>query len=215
MRSHIAKSLQTRCKAIQNAVRNYNIAAEQMSPTRPSLDWSKASHYAFLEDFELLHNTRHDIRSKPWADPVVRSTMKQASRIKRAKEEIENCNFEIRRLFTHILDENKDLRELDERLDQEGDAIVGAVNEYSIRRRRANAFILTRVFDTFNLIGYSGEKTPGLRIGRAPSVDSLQDHSSVNQDGFEDEDEDENELDEENAEDRHGIVEYMIELSVN
>ena len=95
MRTHITKSLQTRCKAIQNAVRQYNTAAEAMSPPRPKLDWSKASHYTFLEDFELLHNTCHDIHAKPWADPVVQSTMKQASRIKRAKEEIGTCNFEL------------------------------------------------------------------------------------------------------------------------
>jgi hypothetical protein len=57
MRTHIAKSLQTRCKAIQNAVKTYNTAALEMNPPRPTLDWSKASHYTFLEDFELLRNT--------------------------------------------------------------------------------------------------------------------------------------------------------------
>ena len=103
MCTHIAKSLQTQCKAIQNAVQYYNTAATAMSPPHPTLDWSMASHYTFLEDFELLYNTHHNICTKHWADPVIQSTMKQASCIKHAKEEVEMCNFKIQYLFTHIL----------------------------------------------------------------------------------------------------------------
>ena len=43
--------------------------------------------------------------------------------------------------------------------------IVGAVNEYLIGRCQVNAFILSHIFDTFGLAGYSGETTPGIRIG--------------------------------------------------
>jgi hypothetical protein len=78
MRTHIAKSLQRWCKAIQNAAKAYNAAAMALDPPRPTLNWAKASHYSFLEDFELLRDTRQDIRSKPWAQPVIRATMKQA-----------------------------------------------------------------------------------------------------------------------------------------
>jgi hypothetical protein len=88
MRTQIAKSLQTRCKAIQNPVKIYNAAALSLDPPCPTVDWSKASHYRFLEDFDLLQNTHQDICSKPWAQPVIRATMKQAQRIQHAKEEI-------------------------------------------------------------------------------------------------------------------------------
>ncbi|KAG1853644.1 hypothetical protein F4604DRAFT_1933044 [Suillus subluteus] len=54
MCTHISKSLQTRCHAIQNAVKTYNAAAAALSPPRPQLDWSKVSHYSFLEEFNLL-----------------------------------------------------------------------------------------------------------------------------------------------------------------
>jgi hypothetical protein len=57
MCTHIAKSLQTRCKAIQNAVKAYNAAAMALSPPCPTVDWSKVSHYGFLDEFSLLRDT--------------------------------------------------------------------------------------------------------------------------------------------------------------
>ena len=103
MHTHIAKSLNTRCKAIQNAVKSYNAAALHMSPPHPTLDWEKASHYAFLEDFQLLYNTQQYICHKQWSNPVVQVAMKQKQWIDRAREEIENCNVEILHLHTRLL----------------------------------------------------------------------------------------------------------------
>ena len=77
MRTHIAKSFQKRCKAIQNAVKAYNAAAVALDPPRPTLDWTRVSHYGFLNEFNLLRDTRQDIRDKPWTDLAVRETMKQ------------------------------------------------------------------------------------------------------------------------------------------
>ncbi|KAG1888306.1 hypothetical protein F4604DRAFT_1877422 [Suillus subluteus] len=78
MRMHIAKSLQTCCKAIQNTVKIYNEAALTLNPPAPMLDWSKVSHYAFLEEFTLLQETRQDIRSKRWTEPAVHEQLKKA-----------------------------------------------------------------------------------------------------------------------------------------
>jgi len=169
MRTHIAKSLQTRCKAIQNAVKAYNAVALAMDPPRPTGDWSKASHYSFLEDFDLLRDTRHDIRSKPWATPVVRTVMKQRQRILRAEEEIFNCNIKIRRLHTHILDEGVDLKKITRNLSEQGHPIAGAVKEYTVRRLRANAHLLVRILQIHSLKGYSGNTAPGVRVGRLMS----------------------------------------------
>jgi hypothetical protein len=106
MRTHIAKSLQARCKAIRNAVDKYNAAAAALSPPRQAVDWSRVSHYGFLEEFGLLRGTRQDVIDKPWSQPAVRETMKQHLRIKRAREEITACNVQIRRLQTSIHDED-------------------------------------------------------------------------------------------------------------
>lgn len=174
MRTHIAKSLQTRCKAIQNAVSAYNSAALALYPPRPTLDWSTASHYTFLEDFELLRDSRNDIRERPWATPVVRAAMKQSQRIDRAREEMANCNIAVRRLLTHVLDENADLKKITRVLADQGSSITGAVEEYRIRRTCANMQVLSRIQQIHHLDGYTGSQSPGIRIGRskAPSYNN-------------------------------------------
>ena len=53
-RTHLAKSLQTRCKAIRSATDTYNKAARLLDPPRPPLDWAQVSRYSFLEEFNLL-----------------------------------------------------------------------------------------------------------------------------------------------------------------
>ena len=76
MRTHIAKALQNRCKAIRNAVKTYNTAATQLVPPRPPISWEAVSHINFLEDFNLLHDTRQDIHQKKWSQPAIRELMK-------------------------------------------------------------------------------------------------------------------------------------------
>ena len=101
-----------------------------MSPPCPTLDWEKASHYAFLEDFQLLYNTWQDICHKQWSDPVVQVAMKQKQWIDRAREEIENCNVEILHLRTHLLDETFALQEIVQELTAQNHMITGAVNDF-------------------------------------------------------------------------------------
>ncbi|KAJ3861132.1 hypothetical protein EV359DRAFT_66742 [Lentinula novae-zelandiae] len=89
MRTHISNALQCRSKAIQNAVKTYNSAAAAIG--QPTLDWVKVTHYSFLDQFNILQDTRHSILDKKWADPVVRHLMKQHRQVARAKEEIQHC----------------------------------------------------------------------------------------------------------------------------
>ena len=91
MRTYLAKSLQRRCRAIQNAVREYNQAALAMNPTRPTIDWARVSHYTFIEEFSLLRDTRNDLHAKDWSRPEVRETMRLARRLDRAGEEVCEC----------------------------------------------------------------------------------------------------------------------------
>lgn len=164
-RTHLAKSLQTRCKAIRNATEAYNRAVRVLDPPRPPLDWSQVSHYSFLDEFNLLRNTRHDISSAPWANPVVRETIKKFLRVHRAHEEINRCNIEIRRLFTSIHDEDRRFDIILKRLAGQNNVILGAVGEYCTRCRHVNALLLERIRCTFALDGFTGNMTVGLRKG--------------------------------------------------
>jgi hypothetical protein len=94
------------------------------------VDWSKISHYSFLDEFELLRDSRQDVRDKPWAKPAIRECMKKALRIKRAQEELKNCNMEIHCLHTSIVDEDQFFELTLQNLHSQQDPIYGAVKEY-------------------------------------------------------------------------------------
>ena len=164
-RTHLAKSLQTRCKTIRSATEAYNRAARALDPPRPPLDWSQVSHYGFLDEFNLLRNTRHDISGAPWADPVTREAIKKFLRVRRAHEEIDRCNIEVRRLFTSIHDEDHRFNIVLKGLSDKNDTILGVVREYCTRRRRVNALLSEQIRSTFALDGFTGSKTCGSRKG--------------------------------------------------
>ncbi|KAF6759070.1 hypothetical protein DFP72DRAFT_806955, partial [Ephemerocybe angulata] len=105
LRKHISKSLQTRSQAIRNALEQYNKAAKALKPPAPKLTWDQVVEYTFLADFDLLRDSRQDIRGRPWAEPVPRAIMHQWFKIQRAKEEIKRVKIEIRRVMTFISDE--------------------------------------------------------------------------------------------------------------
>jgi hypothetical protein len=165
MRTHIAKALQTRCKAIRNTVKVYNAAAAQLDPPRPSISWEQVSHINFLEEFNLLHNTRQDIRDKRWSQPAIRELMKTFQRVKRAREEIERCNIAIRRLYTAALDENDTFSGVLSRLQLISSPVYGVVKDFADRRRRVNSLILARLKILTHSQGFSGNCSRGMRIG--------------------------------------------------
>ncbi|KAJ3817842.1 hypothetical protein F5880DRAFT_1626200 [Lentinula raphanica] len=162
MRTHISHALQRRSNTIRSAVKAYNSAALALNPPRDTLDWSKVSHYAFLDQFNILSDTRHSVFEQPWARPVNRALMKQRRRIQHAREEITRCNVELRRLHTSIVDENKFFSRILH--DLEGSLMHGPVSEYIDRRQSINQLLLMRIHQTYNLEGYTGERTPGIHI---------------------------------------------------
>ncbi|KAI0640521.1 hypothetical protein C8Q79DRAFT_1004171 [Trametes meyenii] len=173
VQTHIAKSLQCRSKAIRAAVQTYNKAALGLDPPRPTLDWSKVTHYMFIEEFELLRDTQNNLSGKRWVEATVRETMKLHSKISHAQEEILRCNIEVRRVHTSILDEDRILAEIVARHKEASDPLTGPLAEFSIRRRRVNARVLATIMQIYALDGYTGTGTLGRRrgIGAGEDVD--------------------------------------------
>lgn len=170
MRTHIAKALQSRCKAIRNAVKTYNAAAAQLDPPRPPIRWEAVSHINFLEEFHLLHNTRNDIREKPWSKPATRELMKLHQRVKRAREEIERCHIAVRRLYTAIHDEEDDFKNFLSKPGNVDPLIYAAVHDFATRRQRVNRVLLARLKDLTDSPDYSGDCSRGVRAGRDASI---------------------------------------------
>ena len=208
-RTHLAKSLQTRCKTIRSAMEAYNHAARALDPPCPPLDWAQVSRYSFLEEFSLLRNTQSDISKAPWADPVIRETIKRFFRVQRTREEIQRCNIEIHRLFTSINDETHQHSDSLEVLAGQGSPIFGAVNEYFTRRKRMNALLLGQIQQVFNLHEFTGNKTLGRRKGHqfVGEDGELGRYDHADDDDINDEDADDIENDQIN-----GILDFVTSL---
>lgn len=208
MRTHISHALQRRSRTIRNAVKSYNTAALALNPPRNTLDWSKVSHFTFLDQFNILKDTRHSVFDQPWAKPVVRSLMKQHCQIERAREEIVNCNIAIRRLHTSIVDEEKKFKAILPTLNA---STLGPVSDFVQRRQAVNRLLLARIHRTYELPGFTGNPTAGYRKGstdhpepEAASESNVDPHS----------DDGEEEDDDEFTEGVGAVVEFMSNISL-
>ena len=133
---------------------------------------SKRFHYKFLEDFAFLQGAQDELRSKPWSEPLGREILKKARRVDRAREEIERCNVEARRLYTSILDEHDLFSAVQQRLHEQESPLCGALNEFCDRRRRINLRHLQRLELMSQLDGFSGSLARGMREGIVVPSDS-------------------------------------------
>ena len=208
-RTHLAKSLQTRCKAIRTATETYNRAARALDPPRPPLDWAQVSRYSFLEEFSLLRNTHRDISKAPWVNPVIRETIKRFFRVRRAHEEIQRCNIEIRRLLTSIYDEARQHSVTLKTLAERKSPLLGAVNEYCLRRRHVNSLLLGQIQQVFCLDGFTGDRTVGRRKGGQPIRGEGGAEWCGKVDGDEAEDDDADDIDNDQI---NGILDFVTSL---
>ncbi len=169
----MAKNLQRRCRAIRTAIAAYNKAARALDPPRPTVDFEKVSHFTFLEEFSLLEDTRKDVREKPWAQPLVREAMRNARKVRRAREELDKVHIQARRLHTSIRDEELLFNAVLADLDSRQDPLHHPVLQYATRRRGVNASLMARLTRLYSLPGYSGDPTPGVHAGPPREVLSI------------------------------------------
>lgn len=143
----------------------YNTAARHLN--REALDWAKIAKYNFVEEFNILRYAREDVRPKKWSDGDAREAMKLHQRIKRAKEELERLNVEVRRLYTAIHDEHAHFKTTTRRLEADGRCeVMGAVEDRYRERMPINRSILLYIQEITEMIGYTGSRDLlGVRLG--------------------------------------------------
>lgn len=105
LHQQIGKALQRCSEAIRKALSRYNVQAAALTPPHPSLSWKDITEYTFLGEFDLLRQSRADIRELDWAKPAHREATVKYFKLCRAHEEIERLNIEVQRLRTSIHDE--------------------------------------------------------------------------------------------------------------
>ncbi|KAJ7073352.1 hypothetical protein B0H15DRAFT_806803 [Mycena belliarum] len=164
-------ALQVRSKAVKASIDRYNAAAVAMTPPKVTLTWEQVVEYAFLADFDLVREGREDIRAEPWALPAGRAAMDQHYKLLRADEELKRLNVEIRRLVTHIADEEAFLEYHEDRLEEEGNlALAHQVGLYRMERGRFDTLHLVRLGKLSTERGFTGSISPGVSICRERHV---------------------------------------------
>jgi len=167
LRKHIAKALSARSQAIRNALERYNTAAARLSPPRASLSWDSVVEYAFLADFDLLRDTRQDIRLRPWAKPAARLAMDAFFKMERAREEIKRLNIEIPRVITHMRDEGKFLQRKESELQPTNPALAHQIQLRRLERERFTEVHRVRFSKLAMLPGFTGNLLYGISIDRS------------------------------------------------
>lgn len=161
-RTHIAKALKSRSKAIQRALASYNQAAAEVDPPRPKLTWAQIVEYSTIAEFELLRTgAREDIRNLDWADARNRRATLCHLKLVRAHEEVTRLNVEIKRLATWIVDEDQHL--LDTTTNCSNPLLASALRDFMDRRKRVNINLQITLEQVYSLDGYSGDTSVGER----------------------------------------------------
>lgn len=144
----------------------YNIAASVLSPPRSALSWDEVVHYAFLADFDLLRDTREDIRERPWARPAARTTMDAYFKMVRAEEEIYRLNIEIRRVITHLRDEGRFLSAREHEFEKVDPVLAYQLQCYRLQRERYTSLHMQRFKKLATTPGFSGTILPGVPLDK-------------------------------------------------
>ncbi|KAJ6533370.1 hypothetical protein B0H10DRAFT_1645253, partial [Mycena sp. CBHHK59/15] len=66
----ISNALKTRSETIRRAITVYNEAAAALSPPRERITFADIISTTALIDFDMLRETREDIRNLPWTQPA-------------------------------------------------------------------------------------------------------------------------------------------------
>lgn len=167
LRKHIGSALKARSQAVRTALQNYNVAAQALVPPRPPLSWDDVVEYAFLADFDLLSDTRSDVRLKVWAKPASRILMDQHFKLKRAREEILRLNVEIPRLMTYIRDEEAFLLQQEDLLSETDPPLSCQLRLRRLKLIRSNDLHIHRLNRLASMPGFSGSINPGTSINAA------------------------------------------------
>lgn len=170
MRKHISKALQQRSQAIRTAIAQFNEAARSMIPERPQLTWEQVLDYAFLADFDLLRDSRGDVRVQPWANHTTRLYMDSWFKLERAAEEIRRLNIEIRRVVTHLHDEGRFLMAAELKVAHTNAPLAFQIQKYRLQRTRFADLHVRRFRNLAALPGFTGTLQVGSSIDRSLHV---------------------------------------------
>jgi hypothetical protein len=140
------------------------------------LSWDNIVEYAFLADFDLLSDTRSDVRLKVWGKPASRVLMDQYFKMERAREEIARLNIETPRLTTYIRDEEAFLLQHEQSLLERDPPLSRQLRLRRLKIIRSNDLHIRRLQKLATLPGFCGTIAPGTALDNA-AVQQADSHS--------------------------------------
>ncbi|KAF8131317.1 hypothetical protein K438DRAFT_2132070 [Mycena galopus ATCC 62051] len=166
LRDHIAKALKARSKAIRNALNRYNTAAAALDPPGRLLTWAEVVDYTFLSEFDILRNPDTTSSIRAWATPAARQLLDSYYKLKRAGEEIQRLNIEIRRFVTHMKDERTFLVQRESEIKAQDPVLAFFVRKYRNQRGRFDDVHSKRLQAMKDKLGpaFTGTLQPGIRV---------------------------------------------------
>ncbi|KAG9087653.1 hypothetical protein FS749_002765 [Ceratobasidium sp. UAMH 11750] len=164
-RVHMAKGIKRREKAVNNALNRYNAAARAVDPPRPTITFPEITEYAYQANFDFLKYSEHGDQNAEWRRPVNRRCVELWQKLERAKEEVIRLNVEIRRVYTHIRDEDRFLALQYDRLKSSDPNLAHILYTRIQLTLRVNQVIKQDLEAISKLKGFTGDLTFGVRAG--------------------------------------------------
>jgi hypothetical protein len=139
--------------------------------------------YTFLGEFDLLCQSCADIRELDWAKPAHREATVKYFKLRRAHEEIEHLNIEVRRLCTSIHDEEaKTTAIINELLVSDPLLSLELQRQWKLRSG-VNAMHAFRLDQIELQQGFSGTRGIGVRMGAINKPHSAPERARSHLDG--------------------------------
>lgn len=117
--------------------------------------------YTFLSELDLLRDARQDVSQRLWATPTGRLAMDMWYRMCRAEEEIKRCNIEIRRVATHLRDEDRYLEACERQVRLFDEPLAHQIAIRRANHTRFSQLHRKRLVEISKMKGFNGTIKPG------------------------------------------------------
>ncbi|KAF9254307.1 hypothetical protein L218DRAFT_975891 [Marasmius fiardii PR-910] len=95
MHQHLSQALKTQSRAIESTLEK-------------QISWKEIVNAAFLSEFNLLDNTKDNVRSRPWTSPANQELSTTFFKLIQAEETFDYFHTKIQSLVTYIKEESRD-----------------------------------------------------------------------------------------------------------
>jgi hypothetical protein len=170
-REKINQALKNRLNAIHTSLDKYNKAAKALN--RDQLTMAEVTKMTSIADFHLLGETRDDVRKARWTHHDACEATRLYFRVKRAREEVERLNVEMKRQITYMIEEHTLYSQVYAQIWKQNSYLATYLDKERKHRDKIFAHVTNHILKTSRLQGFTGSlaagKWTGLMIDKQPT----------------------------------------------